>query len=140
MTSGTPTPVLNTPDQAVRDVIASIGAAWSAGDAQAFAALYSPDATVVLPGGVYLQGRSHIRAHAAAAFSGPLKGSTTVNSDVQVRPIAEDVAIATSLGGAKVAGAAEVSADQLRRATWVLSRRDGTWLIDSYSTCSLGAA
>ena len=133
------TPVL-TGDQAVRDVVTAIGAAWAAGDAAAFAALYAQDATVVLPGGVYLRGRDAIHAFTAAGFAGPLKGSTTANRDVQVRLITGDVAIVNSLGGTTMAGETEIAADRVRRATWVLSSRDGSWLIDAYATCPLGAA
>lgn len=139
MTSSISTPVL-TGDQAVRDVVTAIGAAWAAGDAAAFAALYAPDATVVLPDGVYLTGRSAIRAFTAPGFAGPLQGSLTVNDDVEVRLIGDDVAIATSLGGVKMAGEAEVATDRIRRATWVLSRRDGQWLVDAYTTCPAGPA
>jgi uncharacterized protein (TIGR02246 family) len=135
MTIGHSTPVLNTRDQAVRDVIEAVGAAWAAGDVDAFAALYAPDATVVLPGGVYLEGRSAIRTFTGAGFAGPLKGSTTANTDVQVRMVADDVAIAVSLGGTTMAGETEIAPDRARRATWVLSPRDGTWLIDAYTTC-----
>jgi hypothetical protein len=39
-----------------------------------------------------------------------------------------------------MAGETEVAADRLRRATWVLSQRDGAWLIDAYTTCPLGPA
>ncbi len=135
MMTDTSTPVLETRDRAVRDVVTAVGAAWAAGDVDAFAALYAADATVVLPGGVYLDGRSAIHAFTAAGFAGPLQGSTTANSDVQVRMITDDVAIATSLGGTTMAGETEIAADRFRRATWVLSRRDGTWLIHAYTTC-----
>ena len=91
MTSSNSTPTLSR-DQAVRDVVTAVGTAWAAGDVDAFAALYAPDATVVLPGGAYLQGREAIHAFTAAGFAGPLRGSTTANNDVQVRMITDDVA------------------------------------------------
>ena len=134
MTSSNSTPTLSR-DQAVRDVVTAVGTAWAAGDVDAFAALYAPDATVVLPGGAYLQGRDAIHAFTAAGFAGPLRGSTTANNDVQVRMITDGVAIVNSLGGTTMAGETEIAADRLRRATWVLSPRDGNWLIDAYTTC-----
>src|SRR5664279_656776 len=72
-------PVLDTDSDAVLGVIREVGQAWAAGDADAFAALYSLGATVVLPGGVYLTGREAIRAYMTAGFAGPMKGSTTSN-------------------------------------------------------------
>jgi len=140
MTSSNSTPVLSTREQAVRDVVAAVGAAWAAGDVDAFAGLYASDATVVLPGDAYLNGRSAIHALTAAGFAGPLKGSITTNTDVQVRMITDDVAIANTLGGTRMAGETEVAAERARRATWVLSLRDGSWLIDAYSTCPTGPA
>ena len=134
MTSSNSTPTLSR-DQAVRDVVTAVGTAWAAGDVDAFAALYAPDATVVLPGGACLQGRDAIHAFTAAGFAGPLRGSTTDNNDVQVRMITYGVAIVNSLGGTTMAGETEIAADRLRRATWVLSRRDGNWSIDAYTTC-----
>jgi len=139
MTSSNSTLTLSR-DQAVRDVVTAVGRAWAAGDVDAFAALYAPDATVVLPGGAYLQGRDAIHAFTAAGFAGPLRGSTTANNDVQVRMITDDVAIVNSLGGTTMAGETEIAADRLRRATWVLSPRDGNWLIDAYTTCPTGPA
>jgi len=135
MTSSNSTPVLTTLDQSVRAVIAAVGAAWTAGDADAFAALYAPDATVVLPGGAYLKGRNDIRGYSAAGFAGPLKGSTTINSEEEIRRIGDDVAIAYTVGGIRMAGETEVAADRTRRATWVFSRRGESWLIDAYTTC-----
>jgi uncharacterized protein (TIGR02246 family) len=139
MTSSNSTPVrIATHAPAVRDVITAVGSAWAVGDVDAFAAQYAPDVTVVLPGGVHLQGRGAIRAFTAAGFAGPLKGSAITNDDVQVRMIGNDVAIAVSLGGTTMAGETEVAADRIRRATWVLSERAGTWLIEAYSTCPTG--
>jgi uncharacterized protein (TIGR02246 family) len=140
MSSGNSIQVRSEPDQAVRDVVAAVGATWATGDVDGFAALYAPDATVVLPGGVQLEGRSAIRNFTAPGFAGPLKGTKAVNADVQVRMITDDVAIVTSLGGTQLAGETEVAAERARRATWVLARRDGSWLIEVYSTCPTGPA
>jgi uncharacterized protein (TIGR02246 family) len=60
--------------QAVLDVLARVHRAWEAGDAEAFAAAHTEDASVIQPA-VYEKDREEIRANMAAAFAGPLNGS-----------------------------------------------------------------
>jgi uncharacterized protein (TIGR02246 family) len=55
-------------------VFAQTSRAWADGDGEAFAAWYTPDATVILPG-VYRPGQDAIREAMAAAFAGPLKNT-----------------------------------------------------------------
>ena len=50
MTGTTTTAGSDTDRQAIRDVIASLYKSWEAGDADAFVADYTEDATVVQPG------------------------------------------------------------------------------------------
>ena len=54
-------------------MLASLYKAWEAGDADAFVADYTVDATVVQPG-VYKKDREEIRSTMAAAFAGPSAG------------------------------------------------------------------
>ena len=63
---------------AVRDVLERLYVAWADGDADAFAALYVDDATVVMPG-VFHRSRAAVRDYMAGAFAGPLKGSRGVD-------------------------------------------------------------
>jgi len=50
MTNANPTSILAKDDRAVRAVLQAVYAAWADNDADAFAALYVEDATVVHPG------------------------------------------------------------------------------------------
>ncbi|RQX01028.1 SgcJ/EcaC family oxidoreductase [Micromonospora globispora] len=122
-------------DQAVRDVLHALVAAWAANDADAFAAHYTDDATVVLPGGVFHQGREGVRSYMAAAFAGPLKGSTSVDEPESVRVVGGDAAVVVSRSGFLLPGEEELPADRRRRATWVLSRLDGVWRVEAYHNC-----
>jgi uncharacterized protein (TIGR02246 family) len=116
---------------AVLAVLELLYAAWAAGDADAFAALYLDDATVVRPG-VLHRGRAAVRDFMAAAFAGPLKGSRGIDDQQDVRIIG-DTAIIVSRAGILMAGEQSLPAERERHATWVLCRRDGRWMIAAYS-------
>ena len=119
-----------TADKAVLDVLDSMYSAWAAGDADGIAGHYTQDATVVMPG-VFDEDREAVRAFFTAGFQGRLKGSTVIDEPQQVRFYGDDTAIVISTGGIVPAGQDAVM--RLIRATWVLVRQDGDWLIASYS-------
>ena len=58
-------------DTTVTEPILATVSAWDANDADAFAEVYAPDATVVLTGGTFLRGREEIRRYMTAGFAGP---------------------------------------------------------------------
>jgi uncharacterized protein (TIGR02246 family) len=131
MTDKTTTPGSDADRKAILDVLARLYQAWEAGDAEAFAAGYTEDASVIQPG-VYEKDREEIRANIAAAFAGPLKGSRAASHPVNVRFLAGDTAIVVSEDGILFPGQDAVAKERLVRATWVLVRRDGGWRIASY--------
>ena len=116
---------------AVHAVLDQIYAAWATGDADAFAALYTEDATVAMRG-VFHHGRAAVRDHMAAGFAGPLRGSQGVDTPQDVR-IDGDTAIVVSRAGILFAGETELPAERAVLATWVLLRRDGRWQIAAYA-------
>lgn len=121
--------------QAVREVLRAIAAAWAANDADGFTRCYADGATVVLPGGIHHAGRDEIRGYMAAAFAGALKGSTAVDEPENIRLINADTAVVVSRSGFLLPGESELPADRRRRATWVLARHDGQWLVEAYHNC-----
>ena len=124
MTGNTVTAGSDTDRQAIRDVLASLYKAWEAGDADAFVADYTDDATVVQPG-VYKKDREEIRTTMAAAFAGPLSGSRATDHPADLRFLTDDTVILVSEGGIIFPGQDAVASERLVRATWVLVRRDG---------------
>ncbi|GAA3478570.1 SgcJ/EcaC family oxidoreductase [Streptomyces yanii] len=131
-------------EAAVREVLHRVYAAWADNDADAFAALYTQDATSVLPGS-YSDGKEAIRARMAAGFAGPLKGSTVVDEVRSVRFIGEDAAVVISRSGILPAGESTVPADRFVLATWVLAKAAGQgagegWLVAAYHNCPAGNA
>jgi uncharacterized protein (TIGR02246 family) len=119
------------PADNVYEVITAVYDAWAANDADAFAALYTEDATVVQPG-IHKRNQEDIRTTMAAAFAGPLKGSTVLDQPQSVRLIGSDAAIAITEGGILMAGETELPAERMVRATWVLSKVDGHWYVAAY--------
>jgi uncharacterized protein (TIGR02246 family) len=121
-------------EQAVRDVLEQVYVTWAANDADAFAALYVDDATVVMPG-VFHRGSAAVRDYMAAGFAGPLKGSRGVDEPQDIRIVGEDTAIVISEGGVVLAGAQEPASRV--RATWVLSKIHEEWKIAAYANAPI---
>jgi uncharacterized protein (TIGR02246 family) len=130
MTSGSTT---------VSDELAALGAvpqriiaAWAANDADAFAAVFTEDATMVLPGDVFVKGKDGIRAFMAAGYAGPYRGSTVTGDPIDAKFVNDSAAILVTEGGVLPAGATTVPDDERIRATWVLAKQNGNWLITGY--------
>jgi uncharacterized protein (TIGR02246 family) len=116
MTSKTTTAGSDTDRRAVLDVLAGVYRAWEAGDAEAFVADYTADASVIQPG-VYEKDREEIRTDIAAGFAGPLKGSRVSARPVVVRFLTGDTAIVVSEDGIIFPGQDAVASERLVRAT-----------------------
>jgi uncharacterized protein (TIGR02246 family) len=117
---------------AVRDILQRVYVAWAAGDADAFAALYRDDATVILPG-MFHHGRSALHAYIAGAFAGPLKGSRGVDDPQDIRILGGNTAIVVSKAGIVMAGEQDLPTQREVLATWVLTKQDGNWQIAAYT-------
>jgi uncharacterized protein (TIGR02246 family) len=119
-------------EAAIQTVLVDSYKAWEAGDADGMVASYTADATAIMTGSLR-DSREVIRASMAAAFDGPLKGSSTYNKRLSLRFVGRDSAIVISESAILFAGETEVP-DDLRKvnATWVLEKRDGQWLIAAY--------
>jgi uncharacterized protein (TIGR02246 family) len=114
MTSKTTTAGSDAGRQAVLDVLARVYRAWEAGDAEAFVADYTEDASVI-QSGVYEKDRQEIRTNMAAGFVGPLKGSRVAAHPVDVRFLTDDAAIVVSEDGIIFPGQDAVASERLVR-------------------------
>jgi uncharacterized protein (TIGR02246 family) len=117
--------------QAVLDVLKKGYAAWEANDADAFVAGYLDDACVVQPG-TYKRDREEIRTTMAAGFAGPLRGSRAFDHPQDFRFLNDETAIVVSEGGIVFPGQDDVPSGAMVRATWVLTKREGSWYVASY--------
>jgi uncharacterized protein (TIGR02246 family) len=125
-------------ERAVCAVLDQMYDAWAAADANGIADLYTTDAMVVARGSL-LQGNDAVRDWFVDGFAGRLKGSTTIDEARMVRFPAPDAAVVVSTGGVLMPGETSVPAQRLVRATWVLARRDGAWVIAAYHNSPLHA-
>ncbi|RII09199.1 hypothetical protein DSC45_32255 [Streptomyces sp. YIM 130001] len=96
----------------VHRLLQDMTAAWNAGDATAYADLFTEDADYVTWFGSHSSGREAIEESHRFLFAGPLKGTKLSNSaaaddgGASVRFLAPDVAFVLSAGG--LAGQASV--------------------------------
>lgn len=114
------------------DVVKGVYQAWNDGDADAFVADYVEDASAVLPG-MYMKSRQDIRAAMAFSFSGPLKGTRSSDTVLDVRLLNDDTAIVISKTGVLLPGESEAPAERTVHATWVLGKQGGKWLVAAYA-------
>jgi uncharacterized protein (TIGR02246 family) len=134
MTSSTTITMPSTDESAVRALLRDLYTAWANNDADAFAALYVEDATVVMPG-VFTKGKEQVREYMATGFAGPLKDSRATDEPKSIRFLGDDAAVVVSEGGIVMAGETAVPVGRRVRATWTLVKRDGQWLIAGYHNC-----
>jgi len=119
-------------DPAIYEVPRRIVEAWAAQDAEAFAAVFTPDATMILPGDVNVQGREGVAGYMAGAYQGPLKGTRVSGNPIGLHFLSESVCVLITEGGVLQPGETETAPERLIRATWVLSRTGDEWLIGAY--------
>jgi len=121
-------------EAAVREVIASVYAAWDANDPDAFVAPYAPEATAIHSGTV-MTDRDAIRTVMATGFEGPLKGSLGLHEVQSVRFADRDTAIVFSKGAILFTGQVEPATESRTLDGWVLTKHDGAWRIEAFHNC-----
>ena len=125
---------------AIQNVPARIVAAWAENDADAFAAVFAEDGSLILPGDVYLTSREQVREFMAAGFAGPYKGSKVYGEPLAVRPLDGDYALIITRGGVLMPGETEVAAERAIRASWLLTKQGSDWLIAAYQNTPVNVA
>jgi uncharacterized protein (TIGR02246 family) len=122
---------------AERDTVAKvplrIPPAWAANDADAFAAVFTADASFIVPGqDTYLRNRQQIRDYMAALFAGPIKGTRVTAVPLDVRCVGRDVGVVVTQGGMLVGDETEVPLERVGRQTWVIVRQGHDWAVAAY--------
>lgn len=116
---------------AVRAVPGRIIAAWADNNAAAFAEVFTEDGSMILPG-VHITGRDAIREFMTAAFAGPYQGTNVTGTPVAVKYLAEDVVLVITKGGVLKPGVTELDEASAVKASWLLVKRNGDWLLTAY--------
>lgn len=124
---------------AVASVPGRIVAAWARHDAKAFADVFTPDGTMILPG-FYRKGAAEIEAFMVGAFEGPFKGTQVTGTPIDLRFLGDDAAVVVTVGGVLAAGETELADERAIRATWVIARHEGEWKLAAYQNSPRGAA
>jgi uncharacterized protein (TIGR02246 family) len=118
---------------AVYTVPLRLRGAWDAGDADALADLFTEDGSMLV-GDDQLLSREEIRSYLKESFAKQHKGSRLTDEPVEIKFLAEGVALAITKGGVLAEGQSELTPEQEVRATWVVRKQDGDWKLVSHQT------
>ncbi|MEV4224652.1 SgcJ/EcaC family oxidoreductase [Nonomuraea sp. NPDC049725] len=92
-------------DAEIVTMLTRLAGAWNAGDATAYAALFTEDADYITFAGTDSRGREEIESSHRWLFEGPLKGSTMpAPGDVLVKPLADGAVLVIARGGTSAGG------------------------------------
>jgi uncharacterized protein (TIGR02246 family) len=120
-------------EAAIRQVQTQQAEAWNRHDARAYADLFAEDGDVVNVVGWWWQGRSEIERKLTEAFAVMFRESKLSVTDVRVRFLTPEIALAhvrwTMTGAKAPPGVAE---PRQGIQTQVLQKRAGTWLIAGF--------
>lgn len=115
--------------------MARIADAWNAGDADAYGAEFTDDATYVVFNGHLLRGRAEIVAAHRFLFDGPLRGSRMtdpVTDEMPVRFLRPGVAHLVVTGAVLPAGQQTITPDRRSLVSFVLLDEGGTWQVAAF--------
>ncbi len=114
-------------EQAIRQLFQRLMDAWAAGDAQAYAALFTDDADYYAFDGVNQKGRSGIEAGHKELFERFLKGSKLTGGLVDLQPLAPNVMLAHAVGSIIDAGRTKPKAERLSSQTLIAVKENEEW-------------
>jgi uncharacterized protein (TIGR02246 family) len=121
-------------EAAIRQVVQERQAsAWNQHDAEAYANLFTVDGDVVNVLGWWWKGRAEIQSKLTSAFANVFNASTLTITDVQVRFLSSDIAIAHvrwTMVGAKMPPSLPEPRQGIQTIT--LTKQSGTWLIAGF--------
>lgn len=123
--------------EAVAALLDRFNDAWNAGDADAYGATFTEDATYIVYNGMLQSGRAEITEGHRWLFNGPLKGSrlgvgSTPAEEPTVRFITPDVAHVVHAGGMAVAAGEEPDPGHDSRVSLVAVRTADGWRFTAF--------
>lgn len=119
----------------VLDTLNRLAEAWNVGDADAYGAEFTQDATYVVFNGELLRGRSAIADVHRFLFEGPLRGSRMAAPQQEattLRFLRPELAHLVTTGAVLPDGQAEVTADRRSIVSYVLVDEDGAWKVAAF--------
>lgn len=118
--------------QSPEDMLELFRETWDAGDADAFAQLFTEDATYVIFRGDVLLGRDQIRQAHRGLFAQWQQGPTLVYKVLKTTALDKNTCVVLTVGGI---GTGELAYDKLQTCTLV--RRDGRWLVAAFQNTEM---
>ncbi|MEZ4621978.1 MAG: SgcJ/EcaC family oxidoreductase [Caldilineaceae bacterium] len=117
----------NGDEAAVRQLFQQLMDAWAAGDAHAYAALFTADADYIAFDGVNQKGRAAIEAGHKPLFDRFLKGSKLTGGLVSLTQLAPNVIMAHAEGSILDAGRRAPDPERLSNQTLIAVKEEGHW-------------
>ncbi|WP_410655375.1 SgcJ/EcaC family oxidoreductase [Amycolatopsis sp. lyj-112] len=106
-------------------------AAWADHDADAFADLFTEDATMILAGS-FAESREAIRSFLKEAYATSYKGTRVTGTPINLRFLSADSAVLLTQGGVLFKGESEVADHNAIRASWTVVRQADGWRLAAY--------
>lgn len=124
---------------AIESLLAAMGHAWADGDGTAYGALFTPDAHYVNAPGQRVVGASAIAESHQEIFDSFFRG-TFLGSGYprEIEVIAPDIVLVHGSGAVLFPGEREEDVAPNGLMTMLLVKRDGRWLIDSFTNTQTG--
>ena len=119
--------------RAVETFLDQVRAAWDAGDARSYAALFTNEATYVIFLGEAFVGRDEIERNHLEVFARWQKGTRMAVKAVGVHPLRDDVCSVLTVGG--VGREAAIPYDKLQ--TFTLVRQGDGWLCAAFQNTGM---
>ncbi len=119
--------------RAVETFLDQVRAAWDAGDARSYAALFTNEATYVIFLGEAFVGRDEIERNHLEVFARWQKGTRMAVKAVGVHPLRDDVCSVLTVGG--IGREAAIPYDKLQ--TFTLVRQGDGWLCAAFQNTGM---
>ncbi|MEQ3553749.1 SgcJ/EcaC family oxidoreductase [Pseudonocardia nematodicida] len=116
--------------RAVCATIGSLTTAWNAGDADAYGAAFTPDATYTSWVGTHYAGREDVVESHRALFGGLLSGTRLVDRYLSVRFVRPDVAVVSTRGDTYDGDEPPSVPGKVQ--TYIVVRDGGTWSVAAF--------
>jgi uncharacterized protein (TIGR02246 family) len=123
-------------ERAALTVPMRIQAAWASNDADAFAAVFAAEGSLLMRED-QLTSREEIRSYMAAGFRGPFRGARVSGWPLAVTFPTDEVALIVTEGGIRLAGETSTAPERQIRATWIVVRLAGAWQLISHHSSPL---
>ena len=117
----------------IAGISAAMARAWNAGDADAYAALFTEDCDYIAFDGTHLKGRQANARQHHALFDSVLNGSRLVFEGAPtVRFLGADVALMHAMGSVLMPWQDDITAKRRSNQTYVVVKQDGGWLVTAF--------